>query len=334
MKYAGKIDYPHCTFDFKELRRLAESSEQERLDIAAGLQSCTETIVRDIVTQYLKQYNHKNLCLAGGVVLNSVMSGKMFDWFDGIVEDIYMCPVPYDAGLAIGAAQWVWHQVLDNPRIKWDTSPSAYLGESYSTQDIYTSLEEFGDVISYRKTDDQDVLQHLSKKKIVSVFGGGSESGRRSLGNRSILADPRHSDMKDLINEKVKHRQWYRPFAPAILKKDVKDWFVRDIDSPYMGFVIKYKEGVSDKIPAVVHYDGSGRLQTVTEKDNKWFYQLLTAWKEKTGIPILLNTSFNDREPIVETPTDAIKCFLKTQIDYLYFFDEGLLVEKRSPDER
>jgi carbamoyltransferase len=136
--------------------------------------------------------------------------------------------------------------------------------------------------------------------------------------------------MKDLINEKVKHRQWYRPFAPAILREDVKDWFVRDIESPYMGFVIKFKPEVCDRVPAVVHCDGSGRLQTVTEKDNPWFHSLLTGWKEKTGVPILLNTSFNDREPIVENPTDAIKCYLGTEIDYLYFFDQKILAQKRN----
>ena len=136
--------------------------------------------------------------------------------------------------------------------------------------------------------------------------------------------------MKDIINEKVKHRQWYRPFAPAILRERVTDWFVRDIESPYMGFVIKFKNDVIDKVPAVVHHDGSGRLQTVRETDNKWFYNFLKKWEQLTGVPILLNTSFNDREPIVETPEDAIKCFLKTDIDYLYFCDYNILLEKKA----
>jgi len=183
--------------------------------------------------------------------------------------------------------------------------------------------------LTYTASDDSQVIDLLDKQKIISVFGGRSESGRRALGNRSILADPRSPNMKDLINEKVKHRQWYRPFAPAILREDVKDWFVRDIESPYMGFVIKFKPEVCDFVPAVVHHDGSGRLQTVTEKDNPWFHNLLTKWKEKSGVPILLNTSFNDREPIVENPTHAIKCFMGTEIDYLYFFDEKILVEKK-----
>ena len=131
-----------------------------------------------------------------------------------------------------------------------------------------------------------------------------------------------------LLNEKVKHRQWFRPFAPSILREDVKDWFIRDIESPYMSFVLPFKEEVKNKVPAVVHLDGTGRLQTVTEKNNKWYYNLIKKWKQKTGVPIILNTSFNDREPIVETHEHAINCFVGTNIDYLYFSDYNILVKK------
>ena len=134
--------------------------------------------------------------------------------------------------------------------------------------------------------------------------------------------------MKDIINDKVKHRQWFRPFAPSILREDVSDWFERDVDSPYMTTVIKFKEELRDKVPAVVHTDGSARLQTVTENDNKWYYNFIKKFKEKTGIPIVLNTSFNDREPIVETPEHAINCFLRTDIDYLYFREPKILLKK------
>jgi len=326
--YKGNISNTYPPFDFSRLRKKAEESEEERFNIAASLQAVTEDIVKAIILKYAKKFPSKYLCLSGGVVLNSVMSGKMFDWFEGIYDDIYMCPVPYDAGLAIGAAQWVWHQALDQPRITWDSSATPYLGEHYGPEETLQAIDKYDKRINVIKAKDEDVLKMLADQKIVSVFGGGSESGRRALGNRSILADPRSADMKDKINQKVKHRQWYRPFAPAILREDVPDWFVRDIDSPYMGFVVKFKEGVIDKVPAVVHHDGSGRLQTVTEKDNPWFYNFLVKWKEKSGVPILLNTSFNDREPIVETPEDAIKCFLGTDIDYLYFFNEGLLINK------
>ena len=176
---------------------------------------------------------------------------------------------------------------------------------------------------------DDYVADLLTKdNNVISVFGGGSESGRRALGNRSILADPRSPDMKDIINEKVKHRQWFRPFAPSIIREEVKNWFEMDIDSPYMTTVLNFKEEVKDKVPAVVHHDGSGRLQTVTKNDNEWYYGLIKKFQEKTGVPILLNTSFNDREPIVETPFHAINCFLRTNIDYLYFYDANILVKK------
>ena len=134
--------------------------------------------------------------------------------------------------------------------------------------------------------------------------------------------------MKDIINEKVKHRQWYRPFAPSILREKVHEWFEIDIDSPYMSFVINFKDEVKDRVPAVVHLDGTARLQTVTKEDNGWYYELIKKWDEKTGVPIILNTSFNDREPIVETPEHAIACFTGTNIDYLYFVEAELLVSK------
>ena len=168
----------------------------------------------------------------------------------------------------------------------------------------------------------------MINKQIISVFGGGSESGRRALGNRSILADPRHAETKDIVNEKVKHRQWFRPFAPSILRDHVKDWFVHDVDSPYMSIALKFKEGMGEKVPAVLHHDYTARLQTVSKEDNEWYYNFIDKFREKTGVPIVLNTSFNDREPIVETPEHGLDCFLRTNIDYLYFRDYGILVSK------
>ena len=176
---------------------------------------------------------------------------------------------------------------------------------------------------------DEDVIELICNQNIVCVFGGGSESGRRALGNRSILADPRNKNMKDIINEKVKHRQWFRPFAPSILREEVKNWFEKDIDSPYMSFVLDFKKEMKDKVPAVVHLDGTGRLQTVTKNDNEWYHGFISKFKEKTGVPIVLNTSFNDREPIVETPEHAINCFLRTDIDYLYFREPKILLKKK-----
>tara|TARA_R110002012_G_scaffold315603_2_gene529598 strand:- start:109 stop:1701 length:1593 start_codon:yes stop_codon:yes gene_type:complete len=327
--FAHQMGLLRPSFQLGTLREIASSSEEERFNVAASLQKATEIMVKGIVTKYVKKFKPKNICLSGGVVLNSVMTGKMLDWFSGIVENYYVCPVPYDAGLAIGAAQWVWHQKLDNPRITWENNCTPYLGETYGKDRIMKDINEFSEPIEFYDATDSEVLDLLSEKNIISVFGGQSESGRRALGNRSILADPRPEDMKDLINEKVKHRQWYRPFAPSILKEDVPLWFERDIDSPYMSYVIQFRDEVKSKVPAVTHLDGSGRLQSVTENDNLWFHGFLTQWKAKTGVPILLNTSFNDREPIVETPMDALKCFYGTEIDYLYFYDANILVKKK-----
>jgi len=306
-------------------KEIVDRSEQDAFDVAAGLQYATEVIVHDTVKEYIDLYKPTNLCLTGGVVLNSVIAGKMFDWFD--IDNIFIDPVPYDAGLAIGAARYAYHHVLENPRIKDKANSSPYLGVTYSSEDVLKAINR--DDCTVTKANDKDILRLLDDQKIISVFHGGAESGRRALGNRSIIADPRSHKMKDLINDKVKHRQWYRPFAPSILREDVKEWFVRDIDSPYMSFVIPFRDEVKDKVPAVVHLDGTGRLQTVTEDSNKWYYNLIKQWKDMTGVPILLNTSFNDREPIVETPMHAVNCFMGTNIDYLYFSDYNILITKK-----
>lgn len=174
--------------------------------------------------------------------------------------------------------------------------------------------------------DDVSVIQLLLDQKIVSVYGGKAEAGRRALGNRSILADPRSGTMKDTINLKIKHREHFRPFAPSILRECVPEWFEHDVESPYMSFAIKIREEKRALVPAVVHEDGTARLQTVTLRGNPWYYKFLKLWQEASGVPILLNTSFNDREPIVETPDHAVACFLKTDIDYLYFFEYGILI--------
>ena len=309
----------------KYYKQIADKSEQDAFDIAAGLQYATELIIHDKLSYYINKYKPTNLCLSGGVILNSVVMGKLFNWFN--IKNIFIDPVPYDAGLAIGAARYAYHHILENPRVNTATNQSPYLGISYDEKSVHQAINRKD--CNIQQVTDDDVLELLNKQNIISVFHGGAESGRRALGNRSILADPRSPDMKDLINEKVKHRQWYRPFAPSILREDVKDWFEKDVDSPYMSFVIPFREEVKDKIPAVVHLDGTGRLQTVTKESNEWYYNFIKKWKNKTGVPILLNTSFNDREPIVETPEHAVNCFLKTNIDYLFFSDYNILINKK-----
>ena len=314
--------------DLRQLNGDYNKDEKELFDVAAGAQKALETRAREIITPYVEEYKPKNICLSGGVVLNSVIVGKMYDWFPNI-EDIYVCPVPYDAGLAIGSAQYIYHQVMDKPRVKWDDNSSPYLGRTYDEKSVWSALDKVSEKLRIKIVDDEVVARLLSvDNNVISVFGGGSESGRRALGNRSILADPRSPKMKDIINEKVKHRQWFRPFAPSITREDVKDWFEKDVNSPYMTAVIRFKEEMRDKVPAVVHFDGTARLQTVTENDNEWYYNFIKKFESVSGVPIVLNTSFNDREPIVETPEHAINCFLRTNIDYLYFREFGILVSK------
>lgn len=311
-----------------KLKVIAARSEQDMFDVAAGLQRATEIITKSYLDTYVTK-NYKYICLSGGVALNTVMAGKIFDWYPWI-EDIFVDPVPYDGGLSIGAARYVWHHILDNPRIEWTDDSSPYLGYKYDADEIHAQLKSKEDIVKYQHVTDDEVIDLLATDdNVISVYGGGSESGRRALGNRSIIADPRSNNMKDVINAKVKHRQWFRPFAPSILKEEAKNWFVRDLNSPYMSFAIPFKEEMRSKVPAVVHHDGTGRLQTVTENNNKWYYNFIKKFHTKTGVPILLNTSFNDREPIVETPEHAINCFLKTNIDYLYFYDCGLLISKK-----
>tara|TARA_B100000902_G_scaffold396460_1_gene457517 strand:+ start:1075 stop:2715 length:1641 start_codon:yes stop_codon:yes gene_type:complete len=327
-KAGGGGPSPATHRNVEKYKPIVERSEQDAFDVAAGLQKATEVICREIMTPIIEQYNPKHICMSGGVVLNSVMVGKMYDWFPN-VEQIYICPVPYDGGLSIGGAQFIYHQVFRNPRVKWNDNSSPYLGGTYDSEEIMEVLSD-NENLKYRFVDDLDVIDLLTKEKIVSVFGGGSESGRRALGNRSILCDPTSPDMKDIINEKVKHRQWFRPFAPSILREEVNKWFEYDVDSPYMTTVLEWKDEVKDKVPAVVHLNGTARLQTVTENDNEWYYNFIKKFGDKTGVPILLNTSFNDREPIVETPEHAVNCYMGTDIDYLYFYNYGILVEKVS----
>lgn len=330
MASLGKPKYINLLSDYQKkiqkLRSIAETSNQEKFNIAASLQEYTENLFRITVAPYIK--DQKYLCLSGGVSLNCVMLGKIRDWFPNI-KNIFCDPVPYDAGIALGSARYLWHHVLGNPRIKNNIqNMSPYLGTAYSMAKINEACSKFNNKITVTKAMDEIVLDKLKNQKIISVFGGKSESGRRALGNRSILADPRNPDMKKIINEKVKHRQWFRPVAPSILEEKISEWFENPILSPYMNFALKFKEDKKDLVPSVVHYDGTGRLHTVNKLLSPWFHVFISKWEKISGVPILINTSFNDCEPIVETPEDAIKCFLNTNLDYLYFFDYGLLISK------
>lgn len=302
---------------------------QAKFDIAAALQQATEEyLFRWIELLLSKVPEAEYLCLAGGVSLNSVMTGKIQQAFPKL-KGVFIPPVPYDGGLTIGSAQWTWHHKLGQSRVKWDDAFCTYLGNKYTKQDVDDAIINAPIELDVIKADDSFVCDRIAEGAVVSVYNGAAESGRRALGNRSILADPRKESTKDRVNERVKKRQSFRPFAPSILRERVSEWFERDVDAPYMEFVLKFKEEKRHLVPAVVHADGSARLQTVTEKNNPWYYGFIQTWEKKTGVPIILNTSFNDREPIVNSPVHAINCFSKTDIDFLYFPEYEMLVCKK-----
>ena len=312
--------------------RLIAEDDQEKYNLAAALQRVTEEFLETLVEQAMSfnqanGSNIKNICFSGGVSLNSVSMGKVKDF---LPKDwnVFIPPVPYDGGLSIGAAQYHYHTILDNDRVYDKEFCSPYLGEGGYEIDLVECYDSYKDKVNVEKVTDRQVAQLLADGKIISVYNGSSESGRRALGNRSILANPALPDMKAMINEKVKHRQWYRPFAPSILGEHGEEWFENYFHSPYMGFVFKIKEDKIGKAPAIEHFNQTARIQSVTKETNPWYYDLISYFYEITGVPLVLNTSFNDREPIVETPEDAFRCFLGTDIDYLYFAQQGDLVKK------
>ncbi len=315
-------------------REIAASDDQEKYNIAASLQKVTETYVCHFIEQAIAGMSQmnlstKNICFAGGVSLNSVALGKITSKYKDHFENFFVPPVPYDGGLSIGACQYLWHSELGND-VEKDLFVSPYLGEIYNKEDVLKSIEERKEELATRESVSmEEAVDLLVDGNIVAIFQGRSESGRRALGNRSILANPGYKDMKSIINDKVKHRQWYRPFAPSVLESSGEEWFENFFPSPYMGFVFKIKKEKLGIAKAIEHFDGTARIQTVREDQNPIYFNLITKFHEKTGIPMVLNTSFNDREPICETPGHSINCYLGTNIDYLYFPEFEILVSKK-----
>lgn len=311
-----------------------QSREEIRADFAYAVQANTERVVLRLARWLHARTRERNLCLAGGVALNSVINFKLLQ--DTPFERIHIVPAAGDHGTALGAALHGYHAMGGHP---WQPSPdtfSPYLGRHYDDHEIDAAIADHaggaghagsaGQVHAERPDDlYQRVAWHLANAEIVGWFQGRSEIGPRALGNRSILADPRSLDMKDRINAKVKHREAFRPFAPVVLAKRQTEYFTTDVPCPYMLLVPSVRPGKQAVIPAVTHVDGSARMQTVTAELNPRLHRLLTAFEALTQVPVLLNTSFNDNdEPIVETPADALRCFLGTEMDLLVMGDTVL----------
>ena len=296
-------------------------------NIAASAQAMYEDAFFHILEHVHAKTGLDSLALAGGCAMNSVANGKIFE--RSKFKDVYVQSAAGDAGGAIGAAFAIWNQELGKPRSF--EMHHAYWGPEFSDAEVGVLLEERkGDLAMQHceiaRLDDEAELcrrtaQAISEGKVIGWFQGRMEWGPRALGNRSILGDPRRADMKDILNLKIKRRESFRPFAPSILREHVKDWFETDYDVPFMLQVFQILAVRRSEIPAVTHVNGSGRLQTVAEAQNARYYRLIKTFGEITGVPILLNTSFNENEPVVCRPEEALDCFLRTKMDVLVLGD-------------
>ena len=317
-------------FDLKKITELfgkpreknSEINEVHR-NIAASVQVCYENILFDILNYIYKKFRIDRLTLSGGCAQNSLANGKIIN--NTSFKSLFVPSNPGDAGGAVGAAYCAWYQIT---KLRPSKNKTAYLGSSYTNSYIEEVILQNKSILDFENcrffyiSDEDDlckyVAEEISKKKVIGWFQGGMEWGPRALGNRSIISDPRNPDIRDLLNTKIKRRESFRPFAPSILLEEAADWFEDFNDEElYMSRVLKFKKDKIKLVPGVVHVDGTGRLQTVKQEDNKRYYNLIKNFKFITGIPILLNTSFNENEPIVFKPEQALDCFLRTKMDIL-----------------
>ena len=303
-------------------RQMGEELTQRHKDIARSVQAMYEEALFHLLNTLHSQHGCDTLCLAGGCAMNSVANGKVYT--NTPFKKVYIQSAAGDAGGAIGAAYAVWHKLGGKRGFVMDHS---YWGPHFSDNDLSVLLDKYASDLQVQSCEatyvsDEALLceqtaQAIADGKVIGWFQGRMEWGPRALGNRSILGDPRRADMKDILNLKIKRRESFRPFAPSILRESVNDWFEQDDDVPFMMQVYPIRKEMQAKIPAVSHVDGSGRLQTVTADTNPLYHKLISTFGKMTGVPILLNTSFNENEPVVCKPEEALACFLRTKMDVL-----------------
>lgn len=302
---------------FGRKKRRGGELDQFYTDIAASGQKVVEDIIVKIAGSLHKEYKCDNLCIAGGVGLNSVANWRIMEKTG--FKDIFIQPAAGDSGCAVGAAYAFYHMTLNNPRTF--VMEHALFGPEYKNEEIRQVLDKYSAEYKEYKTEEDLIAaaaEMLAADKVVGWFNGRMEFGPRALGCRSILANPKNPDMKEIINSKVKFREKFRPFAPSVIKEEASKYFDINIDAPYMLLIPPVHQDKRSLLPAITHVDGSARLQTVDKKTNPRYYRLLEAFKQKAGVPVLLNTSFNVRgEPIVCTPEDAYSCYMRTGIDAL-----------------
>jgi carbamoyltransferase len=312
---------PHIESIFsKELENLlgpakknGEELTQKHKDIATSVQRVTEELIFHILNHLQKKTGLENICIAGGVAQNSVANGKILEKTS--FKNVYIPSAGHDAGTALGSALWLYNHILEKDRLP--AIYNAYTGAKFSNDEIETCLKSNN--VVYTRYNDEELLNLVSDAlvdgKVIGWFQGRAEFGPRALGHRSIIVDPRRTDAKELLNSKIKRRESFRPFAPSILEEYVSEYFEKTDKVPFMEKVYPIKKEKHAEIPAVTHVDGTGRLQTVEKGDR--YYDLIEKFRQKTGTPILLNTSFNENEPIVNTPKEALDCYLRTEMDML-----------------
>jgi carbamoyltransferase len=320
----GKLFSPEMSRHLGPVRGPDEPLEPRHRNLAASLQARLEEVYLGMLRKLAKATGMKSVCLAGGVAFNCVANGKIFDSTG--FEQIYVHPAAGDGGLSVGAAFYVWNQILGKPRSF--VMNHAYWGPGYSRDQVRSSIESSAlsrNGYSVAQLPEPDLMRNtaqiIADGKILGWFQDRAEWGPRALGNRSIVADPRRPEMKEILNRRIKHREIFRPFAPSILAESTGDYFEKSHPSPFMTLAYSVRPAKRDKIPAPTHVDGTGRLQTVTREANPRYWQLIKAFENLTGVPVVLNTSFNDNEPIVCRPEEAIDCFLRTQMDALVLGD-------------
>ncbi|HEX8514879.1 MAG TPA: carbamoyltransferase C-terminal domain-containing protein [Bacteroidia bacterium] len=300
---------------FGPARKKEDELTQYHKDLAASVQRMCEEIIFHILTHLQKRTGLKKLCVAGGVAQNSVANGKILQNTD--FEELYIPSAGHDAGTSMGSALYLYNHVLKQKRA--EPMFTASLGSHYSNEEIETFLKSRN--VSFVRYSDEELYDKVTdciiNAGVVGWFQGRAEFGPRALGHRSIIADPRRNDAKEILNLKIKRRESFRPFAPSILIEAVPEYFAKADGVPFMEKVYLIKEEMRSKIPAVTHVDGTGRLQSVDAKNEPRYYALISAFHKKTGVPILLNTSFNENEPIVNSPENALDCFLRTKMDML-----------------
>ena len=316
-------------------RKKDERLESRHEDIAASVQALFEECALHVLNGLWERTKNPRLCLAGGCGMNSVANGKIRDRTP--FREVYIQPAASDNGTALGAAYYVWHQVLGHQRSF--VMEHAYWGTDYEDEGVARALdlhedEQWEFVSSHYESEEElcrATAQLIASGMVVGWFQGRMEWGSRALGNRSILADPRRADMRDLINTKIKFREKFRPFAPSITEETLNDYFVGAAADPFMQQVYPVRPEKRSVVPAITHVDGSGRLQTVSARTNPRYHRLISEFAKLTGVPIVLNTSFNENEPIVDTPAQAMDCFLRTRMDAIAV---GNTVVRRVPANR